>query len=420
MDKNIVIAGMQFGDEGKGKIVDFLSEDAEIVVRYNGGDNAGHTICAENQIYKLHLIPSGAILGKELVIGNGCVVNPKILINEINFFEKNRKKINLYLSGRAHIIMPYHIALDGMEEKARMNKIGTTKRGIGPCYMDKAERTCAVRVYDLVDEKLLMKKIKQNVYSKALVLELDNAEEYANDIFKEYKGYGELLKKYVCDTSRYLNEKMKENKKILFEGAQGCFLDVDFGTYPFTTSSNTISSALFCGCGIFPKSIEVRGIAKAYMTRVGEGYFPTELFDETKNHFLNIGKEFGTTTGRPRRCGWLDLPLLKRAIMLNAADDIVLTKLDVLAGLKKIKVCTHYEIDSKKVDMFPDNPMDLKKAKPIYHELDGFENVDFGRIKKRKDLPLNAKKYVDFIEKEIGIPIKIISIGPGRNETILC
>ena len=418
---NLVVAGMQFGDEGKGKIVDFFSENADVVIRFNGGDNAGHTIVAESKKYKFHLIPSGAIRGKELVISNGCAVNPKILINEIKAIRKAGKSVNLFLSGRANAIMPYHVALDEAQEEKRRNKIGTTKRGIGPCFSDKAERTNAVRIYDLInDDKLLFEKINANLNQKKKLIKCVDIGKYAESIFKEYKKYGNFLKKYICDTSLHINRRIGEGKKMLFEGAQGTFLDVDFGTYPFVTSSNTISGALCCGCGFFPKKIKISGVVKAYMTRVGEGIFPTELFDKRKNHLLNVGAEYGTTTGRPRRCGWLDLPLIKRAILLNSADSFAFTKIDVLAGLKKIKICTHYKTKNKILDIFPDNPNELKEAQPIYKEFEGFEEVDLKKIKNRSELPLKIKQYINFVEKKAGIPIEIISIGPKREETIIC
>ncbi len=407
---------MQFGDEGKGKIVDFFSNDADVVIRYNGGDNAGHTIVANSKKYKLHLIPSGSVYGKDLIIANGCVLNPKILIDEIKMFDQ----VRLRISGRANVIMPYHIELDGLQEEERQKKIGTTKRGIGPCFSDKVNRSNAIRMYDLIDEKTLMKKIKENLSSKAKLIKYDDIEEYAENIFREYSGYGKFLEKYVCDTGVYLDEKIKENKEILFEGAQGCFLDVDHGTYPFVTSSNTLSGALCCGCGFFPKDMKITGITKAYVTRVGEGYFPTELFDNDGEHFLKVGVEYGTTTGRPRRCGWFDLPLMRRAVLLNSADSLVLTKLDVLSGLKKIKICTHYKINNKTTDIFPDNLEELKHAEPIYQEFDGFEDVDLSKIKKREELPEKVQVYVNFIEKQLKVPIEIISVGPKREETIIC
>ncbi|RLG15132.1 MAG: adenylosuccinate synthase [Candidatus Nanohalarchaeota archaeon] len=417
---NLAIIGMQFGDEGKGKIVDFFSKNADVVARFNGGDNAGHTIAVGSEKYKLHLTPSGAVWGKELIIATGCVVNPKILLDEISIFEKSGKPLNLFLSGRANVIMPYHIDLDAAQEGKRQDKIGTTKRGIGPCFSDRAERTSAIKIYDLINEKALLRKIKANLNQKKDSINCTDIEKYAESIFAEYIKYGASLKKYICDTASYLNRQIGQNKKILFEGAQGTFLDVDFGTCPFVTSSNTLSGALCCGCGFFPKKIKIYGVVKAYMTRVGEGIFPTELFDEAKNHLLNVGAEYGTTTGRPRRCGWLDLPLLRRAILLNSADSLILTKLDVLAGLEKIKICTHYKIRDEIVDIFPDNLKDLKDAHLIYREFDGFEKVDFKKMKNRNELPLKVKQYIDFIEKEAGISIELISVGPKREETIIC
>ena len=419
MTVNLVV-GTQWGDEGKGKVVDYFSKDADFVVRTHGGNNAGHTIKVGDQVYKLHITPSGVIQGKAGVIGNGVVLDPEILINEINNLKKRGVKPKLLISDRTNIIMPYHKTLDGADEKYLGDKkIGTTKRGIGPCYSDKVARN-GIRAIDLIDEKTLSKKldlilpIKQRIFDAYEIKEkLDKKE-----ILKTYSNYGAKLKDYVTTTHMELNKAIKQGKNILLEGAQGIMLDVDFGTYPFTTSSHVIAGGSTIGIGIGPQHIdEIIGIVKAYTTRVGEGPFPTELFDETGEYLQQNGHEVGTTTSRPRRCGWLDLVVLKHSCMISGITKLAITKLDVLDGLKTVKICTKYKLNSREIDYFPASIEDVKKCKPFYKEFKGWEKIN-RNSKKHTDLPKEAQNDLKFIEKELKTPIAIVSIGPGRKETI--
>jgi len=411
----IAIIGLQWGDEGKGKITDYFASFADCVVRYQGGNNAGHTVVVNGKKYKFHLMPSGVLQGKKVVIAHGVVVNPEVLLNEIDLLEKNGFKVDLMLSDRAHVIMPYHILLDGAEEKFRGRKIGTTKRGIGPCYADKIARH-GIRVCELVDENLFKEKIETIMPIKKRVLSAYEIK-LDKEFFEEYAEYGRKLKKYVGDTIAFLNSIIDE-KKVLFEGAQGTLLDVDYGTYPYTTSSNPTIGGIFTGAGISPKKIEkVIGVAKAYTTRVGEGPMPTEEKGKIGDYLAEKGGEYGTTTGRKRRCGWIDLVALKYACKINGVDEIALTKLDVLDGLEEIKICTAYEYEGKSVRDFPSSIRFLENCKPIYETLPGW-NGSAGK-KRYEDLPLNAKKYIEFIEDELNTPIKIISTGAGREETII-
>ena len=419
MTVNLVI-GSQWGDEGKGKVVDYYSKDADFVVRFQGGNNAGHTIKVGVEVYKLHITPSGVIQGKTGVIGNGVVIDPEILIKEIDELTNRGLKPKLLISDRANFIMPYHKILDGAEEKYLGDKkIGTTKRGIGPCYADKIARN-GIRGIDLLNKITLSKKldnilpIKQRIFKAYEIKEkLDK-----NKILNDYLEYGKQFKKYITTVHIELNNAIKSGKNILFEGAQGSMLDVDFGTYPYTTSSHTIAGGSCIGTGISPKYIDdIIGIVKAYTTRVGEGPMPTELFDKNGKYLQEKGHEFGTTTSRPRRCGWLDLVVLKHSCMISGITKIAITKLDVLDGLEAIKICNHYILDNNKIDYFPADINDVIKCKPVYEDFKGWEE-----IKKDStclsDLPVQAQKYLKYIEKELNIPISIISIGPGRRETI--
>lgn len=419
MTVNIVI-GTQWGDEGKGKIVDYFSKNADYVVRFQGGNNAGHTIKVGAEIYKLHVTPSGVIQGKTGVIGNGVVVDPDVLIKEIGELKKRDINPKILISDRANIIMPYHKMLDGGEEKLLGNKkIGTTKRGIGPCYSDKIARK-GIRAGDLLDEKSLNKKLDLILPVKQRVL---NAFEIDEKLDKKHileicLTYGKNLKNYIARTHVELNKAIASGKNILLEGAQGTMLDVDFGTYPFTTSSHTISGGSTIGTGISPKHIdEIIGIVKAYTTRVGEGPMPTELFDETGKYLQEKGHEFGTTTSRPRRCGWLDLVVVKHSCMLSGVTQIALTKLDVLNGLKNIKICTKYKLDDEEINYFPSDIEDVKKCKPVYIELKGWVEIP-KNSSNVSNLPIQAKEYIKFIEKFLETKISIVSIGPGRKETI--
>ncbi|HLC79149.1 MAG TPA: adenylosuccinate synthase [archaeon] len=413
-----VVIGSQFGDEGKGKITDFLSDKADLVVRYQGGNNAGHTVVVGKEVLKFHLLPSGVVQGKRILIAAGVVLDPRVLEKELS--ELKSKKFDLGIDPRAHIIMPWHNLLDeGREEKRSANKIGTTKRGIGPCYADKAERI-GIRFEDLVEPKRLAQKISENYPLKKAILEKVYGIDVPfseKEVLEEYTKLGEKFKKYLCDVSLEVCEGI-DGKNVLFEGAQGTFLDNDFGTYPFVTSSHPISGGVSIGVGMpLNKITRVIGIVKAYTTRVGFGPFPTELTDKVGDHLTEQGHEFGTTTGRKRRVGWFDLPMLRTSMRLNGFTEISITKLDVLSGLEKIKIAKSYSVNGKEIMFFPYSNKGIENAKANYVEFDGFKIS--GKEKKYSDLDKNARKYLEFIEKEIGAPIKIVSIGPGRDETIM-
>jgi len=419
MTVNLVI-GTQWGDEGKGKVVDYYSKNADYVVRFQGGNNAGHTIKVDDEVYKLHVTPSGVIQGKIGVIGNGVVLDPEVLIDEIDELISRGIKPKLLMSDRTNIIMPYHKLLDGAEEKyLKDKKIGTTKRGIGPCYSDKIARN-GIRAIDLIDKQSLEKRLDIILPVKQKLFELYEIKEKISkkEILKKYLDFGKCLKDYITNTHITLNNAIDSGKNILFEGAQGTMLDVDFGTYPFTTSSHTISGGSSIGTGVSPKKIDdIIGIVKAYTTRVGEGPLPTELFDKNGKHLQKKGHEFGTTTSRPRRCGWLDLVVVKHSCMISGVTKTALTKLDVLDDLEKLKVCTNYELNGKKIDYFPANIFDVEKCKPVYKEFKGWEQIDTNSTK-LSDLPKTAQDYIKFIEKETQTPIALVSIGPGRKETM--
>jgi adenylosuccinate synthase len=415
-----LVIGTQWGDEGKGKVVDYYSKDMDYVVRFQGGNNAGHTIKVDEELYKLHLTPSGVIQGKIGVIGNGVVIDPEILINEINDLKNRGIKIKLLISDRANIIMPYHKILDGVEEEFLGDKkIGTTGKGIGPCYSDKIARN-GIRITDLTNIELIKKKLdiiitlKEKIFmSYGITKKLDKKK-----ILEKYFDLGNQLKQYITQTHIELNKAIKSGKNILLEGAQGTMLDVDFGTYPFTTSSNTIAGGSIIGTGIGPQNLnEIIGIIKAYTTRVGKGPLPTELLDNTGQFLQKKGHEYGTTTNRPRRCGWLDLVVVKHSCMISDINKIAITKLDVLNGLDTVKICNRYKLGNKIIEYFPANIEDIIKCKPIYKEFKGWNQIkpDSNSL---SDLPVEAKKYLKFIEKEIQTPIALVSIGPGRKETI--
>lgn len=413
----IAIVGLQWGDEGKGKVTDYFSEYADCVVRYQGGNNAGHTVVIGDKKYKFHLIPSGSIRGKKVVIGNGVVINPKILLEEIDMLKSNGINVDLMVSDRAHVIMPYHIKMDGIEEeRLGKKKIGTTKRGIGPCYSDKIARM-GVRIGDIVDEKKLKERLDDLFQIKKIIFDTYGIELNKDKIIKEYILYGKKLFPYVGDTIYYLNSIIDE-KNILFEGAQGFLLDIDYGTYPYVTSSNPVAGGICTGAGISPKKINsIIGVVKAYSTRVGMGAMPTEDKGKIGEHLANRGNEFGTTTGRRRRCGWLDMVAAKYAAMVNGIDKIAITKLDVLDGLEKVKICTGYEYNGKFYDKFPSSPDVLEKVKPVYEEFDGWDGV--AGKKKYEDLPIKARKYVDFISEKLNVDVAMISTGARREDTII-
>ena len=421
---NIVIVGTQWGDEGKGKIVDLLAEFADIVVRFQGGNNAGHTMVVGGKQFISHLVPSGILQGKTCLLGNGMVVDPEVLVEELDNLNKKGIDVgpdNLKISEKAHIIMPYHRHIDLARENMKGDqKIGTTGRGIGPCYEDKATRR-GIRFVDLLDPKEFGEKVKTILEEKNFYLEHFFSAETLDpaSIIDQYKGYADRLSPHIINISIVMNQAIKENKQILFEGAQGTHLDIDHGTYPFVTSSNTVSGNACCGAGIGPTEITgVVGIVKAYTTRVGSGPFPTELFDEIGDKIQEKGAEFGATTGRKRRCGWLDTVLLRNAARLNGLTGLVITKLDVLDGLEDLKICTGYEYNGKIIRDFPASLKMLGSCKPIYEVLPGWPE-DISDVRKLQDLPENAKNYLNRIEKLVETPIDIISVGPGREETIV-
>ncbi len=414
------VIGTQWGDEGKGKIVDFLSKDVDYVVRFQGGSNAGHTIKIGNQTFKFHLLPSGVIRGKIGVIANGVVVDPEVLIGEVEKLKEKGIEPKLMISDRANVVMPYHKLLDGAEETyLGKKKIGTTRRGIGPCYSDKVARR-GIRVGDLLDRSVLREKLEMIVPIKKNLLKIYGMEESridVEDLIDRYSDYGNKIRAFVKDTTLELNRAIKEGKEILLEGAQGVMLDVDFGTYPFTTSSNTISGGACTGSGISPKLInEIIGVVKAYTTRVGSGPLPTELKDEIGKHLQEKGGEFGTTTGRARRCGWLDLVVVKYACMICGIDKIAITKLDVLDGLKKVKICVGYDYNGETIENFPSDIRVLENIKPIYEEFDGWESTK--NVKSFEELPKSAKDYIRFIEDFLNVPVEMISVGAEREKTI--
>jgi len=419
-----MILGSQWGDEGKGKITDYFTEKADMVVRFQGGANAGHTIVVKNEKFKFHLLPSGVLHPeKKSVIGNGVVVDPKVLIDEIESLGKKGISPNLFVSERANVIMPYHKMMDVVEEKLRGKKIGTTKKGIGPCYSDKISRY-GIRMMDLTDEKLLEEKLSQIIPIKQKIFQAFEEDTVLSkdEILKEYLKYGKKLKKYVADTSLIIAQAFDDKKNVLLEGAQGTLLDIDHGTYPYTTSSSTVAGGGCTGSGISPLKIkEIIGVVKAYTTRVGEGPLPTELKDETGQHIRDRGGEYGTTTGRPRRCGWLDMVVVNYACRLNGFTFLAVTKIDVLSGIKKLKICKAYRYEDKIITVFPANINVLKKCVPIYEEMDGWEDIkDWKEIIKNgyNVLPENMKKYLEYISSSSKVPIGIVSVGPGREETI--
>jgi len=421
---NIVIVGTQWGDEGKGKIVDLLAKFADIVVRFQGGNNAGHTMVVDGEQFISHLVPSGILQGKTCLLGNGMVVDPGVLVEELD--NLNSKGIDvgpdrLKISEKAHIIMPYHKEIDLARENMKGDqKIGTTGRGIGPCYEDKATRR-GIRFVDLLDPKDFEDKVKTILEEKNFYLKQYFSAKLLDPsgIIDQYKGYADRLSPHVINISIVMNQAIRENKQILFEGAQGTHLDIDHGTYPFVTSSNTVSGNACCGSGIGPKEISgVVGIVKAYTTRVGSGPFPTELFDEIGDKIQQKGAEFGATTGRRRRCGWLDTVLLRNAARLNGLTGLVITKLDVLDGLEELKICTGYEHNGNIIRDFPASLKTLGFCKPIYEVLPGWME-DISDIRKIEDLPKNARHYLDRIAELTETPIDIVSVGPGREETIV-
>lgn len=421
--KNTVILGLQWGDEGKGKIVDLLTEKAGAVARFQGGNNAGHTLVIGQQKVALHLIPSGIMrAGVPCLIGNGVVLSCEALLKEMTMLEglKIEVKSRLHISSSCSLLLPTHIALDGAREKNVGSSIGTTKRGIGPAYEDKIARR-ALRFADLCNLENFAKKLKSLMEYHNFLLEHYYKVETVNydAVLNDYRGYAAILTPMMTDVSKKLIDLQESNQSILFEGAQGTFLDIDHGTYPFVTSSNTTIGAVVTGAGIAPHYLhEILGIAKAYTTRVGAGPFPTELKDEMGEQLRQKGHEFGTTTGRPRQCGWFDMVLTKRAIQLNGVTQVCITKLDVLDGLEKIKVCVAYQTPQGKVTIPPSTAADLALCEPIYEELSGWSESTIG-VTEYDKLPQSAQHYLEYLEAQMGVKISMISTGPERNEIIV-
>lgn len=419
----VVITGAQWGDEGKGKIIDFLASQSDVVVRGQGGNNAGHTVVVGDKKYALRLIPSGILNPKAInILGNGVVLDPEGFLKEVDNLEKEGISTkNIRISDRAHLIFPYHKGLDDLAEISRGdNRIGTTKNGIGPCYMDKVERS-GIRVCDLMDKEVFKIKLSEQLKRKnALIQKIYGGEPFdEKTILEAYLGYAERLRPYVEDTTVTLFEAIEADKKVLFEGAQGTLLDIDFGTYPYVTSSHPISGGFAVGTGVGPNRIqEVLGIAKAYTTRVGKGPFVTEQDNATGDRIRKTGNEFGTVTGRPRRCGWFDAVMVQYSARINGMTAVALMLLDVLTGIDTLKICTAYDIRGKRVTHFPASLKDLADAEPVYETFEGWQE-DLTGISTFEALPENAKRYINRIEELLGVPVKIVSIGPKRTQTII-
>lgn len=419
-----IIVGAQWGDEGKGKVVDLLSEKADIVARYQGGANAGHTIVFQGKKFVLHLIPSGILHPHcQCVIGNGVVIDPVALMDEIRMLEQLGISIEgrLFISHKAHLIMPYHKILDtAREQHAAENSIGTTGRGIGPSYIDKFSRV-GIRIVDLLDRRALEEKLRSNIEEKNTVLTkiYDHEELNIEQIVREYLAFDTQIDPYITDTTALLNQAIKDGKSVLMEGAQGALLDVDHGTYPFVTSSNPTSGGACTGLGVPPTLIgSIMGVVKAYSTRVGNGPFPTELNDEMGEFLRKEGAEFGATTGRPRRCGWLDLVALKYSVMVNGISEIALTKIDVLNNFDEIKICTEYHAKGKALKYFPADCSQLESLTPHYITMKGW-NTSLKGITNYNNLPENTKQYIQFIEDFAGAKVTIVSLSPSREDTII-
>lgn len=420
---NTVVVGAQWGDEAKGKIVDFLAADADVVIRYNGGNNAGHTVVVGAETYKFHLVPCAILYpGTTCVIGDGEVIDPEVLVGEIDdLIRRGISTDGLKISLNSHVIMPYHRLLDGLEEKRKGGKaIGTTNRGIGPVYADKASRI-GIRVAELIDPKRFRERLSENLeFKNALLTKVYGAELLSESaILDEYLAYADRIRPFVADTNRLTHEAFKQGKELLFEAAQGTLLDIDYGTYPYVTSSHTVAGGACLGTGVGPKTIDrVVGIAKAYTTRVGAGVFPTELHDGIGEYIRERGHEYGTTTGRPRRCGWLDTVALRYSVMVNSLTDFSMTLLDVLSGIDTIKVCRAYKCDGVESPNLPSDWEAVEECIPVYDELPGWQE-DISGVRSFNELPANAKAYIKHVEELTGVAVKIISIGPDRTATIV-
>src|SRR3989344_3182525 len=427
MAKVVAVIGAQWGDEGKGKVIDLMADKCPVVARATGGNNAGHTVVVGKEKTVLHLLPSGILHSSTAcIIGNGTVIDPKVLLGEISALKAKGISItprNLFISDRAHIILPTHIALDRAREsaaEATEHKIGTTGRGIGPAYADKASRT-GIRMAEFVDPAVFRDLLRRNVDEKNFILtqQFKSGAIDFEAVFKEYTKYAKELKPFVTDTSVLINGHAAQQKDILLEGAQGAMLDIDHGTYPYVTSSNAGIGGICSGLGISPRIItEIIGVTKAYATRVGSGPFPIEIKDKVGDRIREIGHEFGSTTGRPRRCGWLDLVALRHAIRTNGITSLAITKLDVLTGLSAIKVCTSYTVNGKKLENFPAKSKDAESIVPVYREFKSWKK-DISSVKSFAGLPPEAKALVDFIQKESGAKISIVSVGPERTQTLV-
>ena len=423
--KVTAIVGAQWGDEGKGKITDFFAGESDYVVRFHGGNNAGHTVIVDGNTFKLHLIPSGIVYGVPIsIIGNGVVVDPNALLNEIEYVKGKGISPKLLVSDRAHVIMPYHITLDSALSNHQGDlAAGSTRRGIAPVYADKMFRN-GIRIVDLIEPDILMEKlVKGHAFAKGIIEKAlsQKLEHTVDDIFKSYCEYGKKLKPYISDTSVELYNALKNNKSILFEGAQGISLDVDHGIYPFTTSSNTAAGHISTGTGVSFRDIgRIIGVVKAYLSRVGESPLPSEIHGHDADSLRDKGGEYGTTTGRPRRVGWLDLVQVRQAVRVNGLTEIALTKLDVLNGFDKIKICIAYDINGDKVLEMPASLTEYRQAQALYETLEGWENLPDKIWEKGFDaLPETLKKYISFIEEQVSCPVKIVSVGPQRHETII-
>ena len=419
----IIVIGSQWGDEGKGKVVDYLAEQANVVVRYSGGNNAGHTVVVKDEAYKLQLLPSGILYkGKTCVLGNGVVIDPEAILKEINGMkERGIDTSSLRISTRAQVLLPYHRRQDEAEEVARGEfKIGTTKRGIGPCYMDKVAR-CGIRIVDLMDPEEFAAKLKHNLTAKnELLVKLYGAEPFEYEpMLKQYLAFAEQLRPYVADTTYLLNDALDKGEKVLFEGAQATLLDLDHGTYPYVTSSNPIAGGACTGAGVGPGKIDkVVGVVKAYTTRVGEGPFPTELHCAMGDTIREAGHEFGTVTGRPRRCGWLDACIVKYAGQVSGLDALAITRLDILDGLDSIKLCVGYLYNGEIIKEYPASLKVLSKVEPVYEEFAGWK-TDTTKVRRYEDLPAAARAYLERLSEVTGVRLGIVSVGAGRQQTIV-
>lgn len=418
---NIAVIGAQWGDEAKGKLIDVLAENADVVARYQGGTNAGHTVVVEDEKFVFHLVPVGILReNTTCIIGNGVIIDLEKLIDEIDELTERGISVddNLLISDRTHLVMPYHILIEKESELKKGDKIGTTLQGIGPTYSDKMNRNTGIRVVDLMDFELFKEKLNFNLENKSRILDSIDKELDYDELIEKYREYAARIERYVTDTSLFMYKAIKSDKQILFEGAQGTLLDIDFGTYPYVTSSNPTIGGVFTGLGVGLKAVDrIIGVSKAYTTRVGKGPFPTEMSEKLCEQVRQKGNEFGATTGRPRRCGWIDIVGLKYAARINSFSDLALTKLDVLDGLEKIKICVAYKYNGNVLEDFPSSLRVLEKCEPIYEELPGWKK-EISSIKDYRKLPENAIKYIERISELIDTKVKLVSVGPSRDQII--